>query len=446
MVAAAGLLASAPPDVSHRYPLIYSLPVPTAKVTGLVYEPELLGLAAVIVLVLLAGSFMTIRKIRTQLRRVAEEQAALRRVATLVAHGVSPNELFHAVAGEMGRILKVDHTVITRFDAPDPPGTLVTMGSWSIRGPAFLVPDGTRWPADEPSIAAIVHRTGRPARMTDYSDGPGDIRAWGKRQGMNSAVGVPIVVEGRLWGAMIALSAAAEPPPGVEEHMLEFTELVATAIANAQFGQQLAVSRARVVAASDEARRRIERDLHDGAQQRLVSLALQLRSIETAMPPDMKDVRKQLSGAAEDLAGVVEDLHELSRGIHPAIVSKGGLIPALRTLARRSAVPVELSVRANGRLPERVEVTTYYIVSEALANVAKHAQASVAHVDLAIEDDRLCLSVSDDGIGGADPERGSGLIGLSDRIEALGGHMRILSPQGAGTSMLVIIPRMTSII
>jgi signal transduction histidine kinase len=445
LVAAASLPASAPPGVWHRFQaLIYSPGISTAKVAGLVYGPELLGLAVFIVVALLAGSFATVRKVRCQLRRVADEQAALRRVATLIAHGVSPNELFQAVAGEMGRILKVEHTAITRFDPPDPPGTLVAMGAWCIRGPEFLTPIGSRWSADEPSVAAIVHRTGRPARMTDYATAPGEIGAWARRQGMNSAVGIPIVVEGRLWGVMVALSAAAEPAPGVEEHMLEFTELVATAIANAQFSQQLAVSRARVVAAADETRRRIERDLHDGAQQRLVSLALQLRTAESTVPPEMTELRKQLSNAAEDLAGVVEDLHELSRGIHPAIVSKGGLIPALKTLARRSAVPVELSVRADTHLPEHVEVTAYYIVSEALTNVAKHAQASVAQVDLVIEDAGLSLSVSDDGIGGADPVRGSGLVGLSDRIEALGGHMRLLSPEGGGTSMLVTIPRLPS--
>jgi signal transduction histidine kinase len=374
---------------------------------------------------------------RDELKRVADEQSALRRVATLVAHRVAPEELFDAVADEMGRVIKVDHTVIARFD---PDGTFVTVGSWSVAGPGLIVPDGTRWSADQTSVAGMVRRTRRPARMTDYATTAGDVFAQTRQQGINSAVGVPIVVEGRLWGATVALSTDPDPPACVEAHMLEFTELVATAIANAQVRQQLAASRARVVAAADETRRRIERDLHDGTQQRLISLGLRLRAVEAATSPEMTDLREQLSGASEDLAGVVEDLQELSRGLHPVIVSRGGLAPALRTLARRSAVPVELSVSAPRRLAEGIEVTAYYIVSEALTNVAKHSRASLVHVDLAIEDSRLCLSVRDDGIGGADPGRGSGLIGLRDRVEVLGGTMEISSPPGGGTSMLVTIP------
>ncbi|WP_239095247.1 sensor histidine kinase [Planotetraspora silvatica] len=372
-----------------------------------------------------------------ELQRVADEQAALRRVATLVAHRVAPEELFGAVADEMGRVLKVDHTAITRFD---PDGTFIVVGSWSVRGPDFVVPEGTRWSADEPSVAGMVRQTRRPARMTDYATTAGAVFERSRKHGVNSAVGIPIVVEGRLWGATVALSSEPDPPACVEAHMLEFTELVATAIANAQVRQQLAASRARVVAAADETRRRIERDLHDGTQQRLISLGLRLRSVEAAASPEMTDLRKQLSCASEDLAGVVEDLQELSRGLHPVIVSRGGLASALRTLARRSAVPVELSVIAPRRLAENIEVTTYYIVSEALTNVAKHARATIVHVDLAIEDSRLCLSVRDDGIGGADPVRGSGLIGLRDRVEVLGGTMEISSPPGGGTSMLVAIP------
>jgi signal transduction histidine kinase len=378
-----------------------------------------------------------LRTSHDELQRVANEQAALRRVATLVAHRVAPEELFGAVADEMGRVIKVDHTVITRFD---PDGTFVTVGSWSVRGPGLIVPDGTRWSADQPSVAGMVRRTRRPARMTDYATTAGDTFAQTRKQGINSAVGVPIVVEGRLWGATVALSADPDPPACMEAHMLEFTELVATAIANAQVRQQLAASRARVVAAADETRRRIERDLHDGTQQRLISLGLRLRAAEAATSPEMTDLREQLTCASKDLTGVVEDLQELSRGLHPAIVSRGGLAPALRTLARRSAVPVELSMSAPRRLDERIEVTTYYIVSEALTNVAKHSQASLVHVDLAIEESRLRLCVRDDGIGGADPARGSGLIGLRDRVEVLGGTMDISSTPGAGTSMMVTIP------
>ncbi|GAA4570078.1 hypothetical protein GCM10023193_55630 [Planotetraspora kaengkrachanensis] len=385
----------------------------------------------------------TARALKTshdELQRVADEQAALRRVATLVAHRVAPEELFVAVADEMGRVLKVENTAITRFDLD---GRIHVVGTWSARGPEFLISGGTSWPVDEPSVAGMVYRTRRLARMTDYATASGGLCAQVRQQGINSGIGIPIVAEGRLWGATVALSVEPDLPSSVEAHMLEFTELIATAIANAQMRQQLTASRARVVAASDETRRRIERDLHDGTQQRLISLGLRLRAAEATASPDMTELKEQLAGASEELSGVVEDLQELSRGLHPVIMSRGGLAPALRTLARRSAVPVELNVSAPRRLAERIEVTVYYIVSEALTNVTKHSKASTVHVDLMIEESRLLLSVRDDGIGGADPARGSGLIGLRDRVEVLNGAMDISSPPGGGTCMKVIIPTPT---
>jgi signal transduction histidine kinase len=222
--------------------------------------------------------------------------------------------------------------------------------------------------------------------------------------------------------------------------MANFTELVATAIANADSRAELKASRARVVAAGDEARRRIERDLHDGTQQRLVSVGLELRAAQAMVPPDAPDLTAQLSHVAEDLAAAVTDLQEASRGIHPAVLSRGGLGPALRTLARRSALPVELDLRVDRRLPERIEVAAYYVVSEALTNAAKHAHASVVEVELEADDATVRLSIRDDGVGGADPTRGSGLVGLRDRIEALGGKIQVASPAGSGTSVVVQIP------
>ncbi|MDQ1488389.1 MAG: hypothetical protein QOJ23_903 [Actinomycetota bacterium] len=203
---------------------------------------------------------------------------------------------------------------------------------------------------------------------------------------------------------------------------------------------ELAASRSRVVVAADETRRRIERDLHDGTQQRLVSLALELRAAEATVPPELEELKAKLSDATRSLAGAVEDLQEFSRGIHPAILSKGGLAPALKALARRSAVPAQLSVHAERRPPERVEAAAYYVVSEALTNAAKHSQASLVQVDLETKDGIVQLSIRDDGVGGADPGQGSGLIGLRDRIEALGGKIEITSPAGKGTSLLVTIP------
>jgi signal transduction histidine kinase len=253
-------------------------------------------------------------------------------------------------------------------------------------------------------------------------------------------VASPIQVGGRVWGAIVASSRRGPFPADAEQRIADFTELAATAIANTEGRAELVASRARIVAAFDRARRVLERDLHDGVQQRLVSVMLMLRSAQKRVPAGLPELDASLSQAAEGLAEVLSELQEISRGIHPAILSQGGLVPALKTLARRSAIPVELSVRADGRLPEPVEVAAYYVVAEALTNVAKHARASVAYVDVDMHDDALQLRVRDDGAGGADPARGSGLIGLNDRVEALGGTMQIDSPADRGTSLLVTLP------
>jgi signal transduction histidine kinase len=222
--------------------------------------------------------------------------------------------------------------------------------------------------------------------------------------------------------------------------MAQFTELVATAIANAESRAELTASRARVVAAADETRRRIERDLHDGTQQRLVAAALALRGVEAAVPPELGELRDRLDQAAQRISGAVDELQEISRGIHPAILSRGGLKPALRNLARRSGIPVELDVDTVRRLPAPVEVAAYYVVSEALTNAAKYAQASVVRVGVEADDATLRVAIRDDGVGGADPGRGSGLVGLRDRVEALGGQLSVESPVGGGTTLLVAIP------
>jgi signal transduction histidine kinase len=203
---------------------------------------------------------------------------------------------------------------------------------------------------------------------------------------------------------------------------------------------ELAASRARIATAADQTRRRIERDLHDGVQQRLVSLALDQRRAEAMVPAELRELQAQLSRVADGLAGAMEELQEISRGIHPAILAQGGLAAALKTLARRSAVPVLLEVRAETQLPEPVEVAAYYIVSEALTNTAKHAHASAVHVAIEARDGVLGLSIHDDGCGGADPSRGSGLIGLTDRVDALGGTIEVASPSGAGTTLLITLP------
>jgi PAS domain S-box-containing protein len=372
---------------------------------------------------------------RHALERVAAEQAALRRVATLVAKGGSPQDLFEAVAEEVGRLLPVGSATMGRFELDD---SVTTIASWSSTEVAF--PTGRRWPTKGTNVAWMVFQTGRAARIDDFSAATDPIGVAAREAGYTSAVGSPIVVEGHLWGLISATSTEGPLPPDTEARLASFTELVATAIANAEGKSELAASRRRIVAASDETRRRIERDLHDGTQQRLVSLGLAVRAAEADLPPERDDLRAELSGVAQGLAAAVEDLQELSRGIHPAILSRGGLGPALRTLAHRSAIPVDLDVATDVRLAEPIEVAAYFVASEALANAAKHSEASRIDLSLAQRDGSLVLSVRDDGTGGADPSRGSGLSGLTDRVEALGGVIRVSSRPGEGTQIHAELP------
>jgi signal transduction histidine kinase len=261
-----------------------------------------------------------------------------------------------------------------------------------------------------------------------------------REAGIKSAVGSPIVVKGHLWGVMAAASTEGPMPPSTEGRLASFTELVATAIANAESSAELAASRRRIVAAADDARRRIERDLHDGVQQRLVSLTFELRGAEAIAPPENDQLVRQLAQLGKGLAGALDELRVLSRGIHPAILSKGGLAPALKALAQRSAVPVKLDLVVQERLANHAEVAAYYVVSEALTNAAKHAQPSTVEVRARADDGVLELTIDDDGVGGADPVQGSGLTGLADRVEALGGTIAIASPPGEGTSLRVELP------
>jgi signal transduction histidine kinase len=372
-----------------------------------------------------------------RLARLAAEQAALGRVATLVARGVTPKELFAAVAEEVGRLLPVDIAGIGRYE---PDSTVTELGAWSGAG-LTLPPVGSRWSLEGENVPAVVARTGRTARSDRDADVPGPLGLTLRELGSRSNVAAPIVVEGRLWGVMAAVSIGEQPlPPDTEARLAGFTDLLATAIANADSRAKLAASRARIVAAADQTRRRIERDLHDGAQQRLVSLGLELRAAQATVPPELGQLDGELSSVAAGLTSVQDELREIARGIHPAILAEGGLAPALKTLARRSPIPVELDMRAQARLPEPVEVAAYYIVSETLTNAAKHAHASVMHVKVEAIDHTLRLRVRDDGDGGADPRRGSGLVGLKDRVETLGGSMTIESPLRLGTTVSVALP------
>ena len=381
----------------------------------------------------MAGS---LERNRDELAALAAEQAALHRVAALVARRASPSEVFSAVAEEISKRLGADITKVLRYEAD---GTATVVGGWSI--PGMHIPIGTRLTVEGEGVTVSVLRTRRPARVDRFDGPPGSVAACFRDCGVRPGVGSPIVVEDTLWGVAIAASSRPEAlPAGSEERVAEFTELVATAIANAESRAERAASRARVVAAADETRRRLERDLHDGAQQRLVSLALRLRATDAMLPADLGEVHEELGRVSSELDEVLADLREISRGIHPAILSEGGLGPALRTLARRSSVPVELDVRVDARLPERVEVAAYFVVSEALTNVAKHAGASAVHVDVESHDGLVRLAIRDDGVGGADPARGSGLVGLKDRVEATGGRMIIESRPDEGTSLVVELP------
>jgi signal transduction histidine kinase len=375
------------------------------------------------------------RRAAHQVSELARRQAALRRVATLVARGVSPNAIFAAVAGEVANALEVGNATLFRYLEVDL-GEIVAAYD---EGPRRL-PIGARLTLEGDNIAALVQRTGAAARMDSHEQATGSAAALIRDLGLVSGVGAPIVVDGRLWGAaIVGFSRPEPPPPDTEERLTDFAELVATAIANAEARGELIASRARIVAAGDEVRRRIERDLHDGAQQRLVALGLRIRSLQASLPLD-SDLDHQLAAIGDGLAEASEELRQMSQGIHPAVLSKGGLRPALRALRRRTAMPVELSVDVERRLPESVEVATYYVVAEALTNAAKHAQASQVTVTVEADEKQLRLSVRDDGVGGAVPGGGSGLIGLKDRVEALGGQLRITSGDGHGTILAAEIP------
>ena len=367
---------------------------------------------------------------------LADEQAALRRVATLVARGVAPHEVFAAVAEEVGRVLRVDYTAMSRYE---PDATRTVVAAWSRSG-LPVVPVDTREILAGENVPTRVFETGRPSRIDHYGEDAGPAAAAALAAGVNSAVGVPIRVEGRLWGLMNVYSKEKEPLPADTEARLEnFTELAATAIANAESQAALTASRARIVATADATRRRIERDLHDGTQQRLVSIALQLRSLCAEVPPGAGELADRLDLLITDLTAVLDELHEIARGIHPAVLAQGGLHPALKALARRSAVPVDLVV-FDGRLPEPVEIAAYYVISEALTNAAKHAAATRVHVNVEASQTMLRIEVADDGRGGATFSRGSGLVGLKDRVEAIGGQLFLSSPHGIGTTLTIALP------
>jgi signal transduction histidine kinase len=387
-----------------------------------------------------AATRVELHSSRDELGVLADQQAALRRIATLVARGVPPAEVFAAVAQELAGVLDVQNASVWRYEVNN---AATLLSAWDLPD-ASKMPVGQQFSLEGDNIAAMVLHTGCPARMNSHDDAVGSAAAQIREVGLRGGVGAPIIVDGKLWGVAVIGTSRPEPlPPDTEARVADFADLVATAIANAQTHAELTASRVRIVAAADDARRRIERDLHDGAQQRLVSLGLELRIAEAQVPPEHQPLKDRISLLVASVVGVSNDLQELSRGIHPAILSRGGLGPALKTLARRSVVPVELIVGVDRRLSEPVEVAVYYVVAEALTNAAKHARASAVNVRVGIVADGLRLSIQDDGVGGVDAGKGSGIIGLTDRVEAIGGQLNISSNPGSGTSLLVTIPLQT---
>jgi signal transduction histidine kinase len=398
---------------------------------------NIIGSVAFLATAIIVGRLASrLRRTALESERLSEEQLALRRIATLVAQSAPASAVFGAVTREVGLLCGAD---LARMERYEEDGTVTGIAAWS-RVPAELAV-GTRFSLVGPSIAREVLQNGGPVRVASFAGATGAIAQEALGVGIRSSVGCPITVAGLLWGVIAASTKSNEPfPANTESQIANFTDLVATAVANAESLEQLAASRARVVAAADQARHRFERNLHDGAQQRLVSLAFNLRNARDAVPAELPSVRADLDRAIEELVASLEDLRELSQGLHPAVLSHGGLGPALRTLARRSSVPVELQVNSEARYPPTVEVAAYYVVSEALTNTARHAAASRVEVLVDEQDNTLRVSTRDDGIGGVDPRRGSGLTGLRDRVEALGGLIEVISATGNGTTIKLSLP------
>jgi PAS domain S-box-containing protein len=371
---------------------------------------------------------------RAEVERLAEEQAALRRVATLVAEGAPPSAVLDAVAGEMEALLHADQVALNRFEPGDEILVLAHRGLDVARTPV-----GSRVSIEGESATAKVRRTGRPARMEDYERAEGPLADLARATGLRSSVSAPIVVEGRLWGLITASWKGEQSPlPGTEERMVRFAELLDTAIANADSRDQLTASRARLVTEADEARRRVVRDLHDGGQQRLVHTIVTLKLAQRAAREKDGEVESLIDEALERAEESNKELRKLAHGILPGALTRGGLQAGVDALVQQLDLPVEVEVPAE-RFPAEIEASAYFIVAEALTNVVKHSRAAHAALRAYVKDGTLNVEVRDDGIGGADPV-GHGLVGMADRVTALGGRLRIDSPTGGGTLVAATLP------
>jgi signal transduction histidine kinase len=412
-------------------------PFVRASITHSVLASQLfVAVAALTSLILAAVTAERAASERAQ-EALTDGQAALRRIATLVAGEAASDRVFEQVTVEAAQTLGASAASLARFEED---GTVTFVGGWSdTRRLAF--PVGSRVPVAERGVLAEIRKTGRPERIDDYQGQAPAIVERLSSFGYGSASAAPIRVGGKVWGALVAAALRDEPlAPGSERRLADFAELVAQALANADAYRKLAASRVRIVEAGDTERRRLERNLHDGAQQRLVSLALQLRMIKARLREDPESAEALLAEAGSELDRALEELRELARGIHPAVLTDRGLEAAIRAVAGRAPIPVEVTRLPEDRLPDSVEAAIYYLVAEAITNVAKYARATYASVAVERSNGFATVVVRDDGIGGADPAPGSGLVGLADRVEALGGRLHIESPPGKGTRLTAEIP------
>jgi signal transduction histidine kinase len=412
-------------------------PFVRASITHSVLASQLfVAVAALTSLILAAVTAERTASERAQ-QALTDEQTALRRIATLVAGEAASDRVFEQVTVEAAQTLGASAASLARFDED---GTVTFVGGWSDTG-RLAFPVGSRVPVEETGVLAEIQKTGRPERIDDYEGRAPAIVERLSSFGYDSAGAAPIRVGGQVWGALVAAASRGEPlAPGSERRLADFAELVAQALANADAYRKLAASRVRIVEAGDTERRRLERNLHDGAQQRLVSLSLRLRMIKASLRKDPESAEALLGEADSELDHALEELRELARGIHPAVLTDRGLEAAIRALAERAPIPVELARLPEDRLPDSVEAAIYYLVAEAITNVAKYAQATCASVAVERSNGFATVVVRDDGIGGAEPVPGSGLVGLADRVEALGGRLHIESPPGQGTELTAEIP------
>jgi signal transduction histidine kinase len=403
---------------------------------GLAVPDDLEAFAAFLATAIMGGLLASrLRRQAQEAARLAAEQESLRQVASLVARGASPGDVLAGITEELRRLAGVEIALLFHRA----PTGLMTVAAVAGVTPDALAPTSRPSPV-APSAVSRTVTFDSASSAAEHADIFGPYGDAIHCLHLDSGIAGPVVVDGCTWGLVAVAARGARLPASAERRVTDYADLLATAIGNAENRAELRASRARIIAAADETRRKIERDLHDGAQQRLVSLALGVRAARATVPPEQDQLRSELSQVADGLLSLLEEVREMARGLHPAILSEGGLAPALRMLARRSPVAVELDLSIDRRLPQQAEVTAYYVVSELLANVAKHARASRVQLLAKATADELALSIHDDGVGGADAVRGSGLVGVVDRVSANTGTITVRSPIGRGTRVDVVLP------